>query len=229
MTNEEKRICAERLFDEIGMIDDRFIAEAATPYARQTRIRNLRRILVAAVSLSLAVSLAVGIFVVGKIGNKSDGMAGDNAAPNGAGTVEKEEGDKTSSQTATLSSRLDELRVQTEALKINAEDLDLFSETPSVVWKYSDENEYRVRAISASQAKTLSQKLSVGDGKTVYAQEDDPSCDLEGVWITLGDGRVISPYVEQTAGNVGYGELFEYEPEYEPSEEFSEYLCDMIS
>ena len=75
MTQEEKRICAERLFDEIGLIDDRFITEAASPYAPRKNA-GLRRFLVAAVSVTLTLCVCVGIFAIGKLGqDKSDTAA----------------------------------------------------------------------------------------------------------------------------------------------------------
>ena len=129
--------------------------------------------------------------------------------------------------TATLSGKLDDLRADTETLKVSAEDVQLFGGAPSVIWKYSDEETYRVSPISRSEAERLSSLLERDKGQRIDRETTESR--LDGVWIATGDGRVISPYLERTDGNIGYGELFEYSPEYEPSEEFSEYLCDVIS
>ena len=39
------------------------------------------------------------------------------------------------------------------------------------------------------------------------------------VWIAFGDGVVISPYLKANPGNTGHGELFDYDPELELSED----------
>ena len=218
MTQEEKRICAERLFDEIGLIDDRFIAEAASPYAPRERRLGLRRFFVIAVSVALAVCVGVGAFAVGKLGQKGEANAPE---------ADNEIADKGDGLPSTLAGRLDAMREDTDTLKVEKTDAVLFSGSPTVIWKYSDENEYRVSYITHTEAEELSLMLRKNRGTRADGNETETK--LEGLWISSGDGRVISPYLEQTEGNTGYGEVFEYEPEYEPSEEFSEYLCDVIS
>lgn len=220
MTQEEKRICAERLFDGIGLIDDRFIVEAATPYVRKSRARGFRALLIGAVSLALALSVAVGAFVVGM-------MSGQNRVEDGdvADDVYTELADGTT-HANTLSAQLSSLRADTEENAVDMADIDLFDSRAKIIWKYADEELYRVTPITDGEREKLVAILSKDKGERVTQVEAEA---VEGVWIATGDGRVISPYLEQTAGNVGYGELFEYQPEYEPTEEFSEYLCDCIS
>ncbi len=222
MTQEQKRICAERLFDEIGLIDDRFITEAASPYAPKKSV-GLRRFLVAAMSVTLTLCVCVGLFAIGKLGqNKSDSAT----APEN-GNVDHNYPSDSGETLSTLSGRLDTLRADTEELKVSAEDIQLFGGAPSVIWKYSDEETYRVCQISQSEAERLGHLLEENKGQRTDGEATKGK--LDGVWIATGDGRVISPYLEQTDGNTGYGEIFEYSPEYEPSEEFSRYLCDVIS
>lgn len=228
MTQEEKRICAERLFDEIGLIDDRFVFEASTPYVSRARRTLWRRVLVAAVSVTLTVCIAVGLFAVGMM-NAGKGNAPENDMPMGdtVGDGMLEDNADGSETALTLSARLDRMKDDTAGLTVSKVDIKLFSTSPKIIWKYSDEADYRACTISEAQARTLVEKLSKNRGSRVSGEK--PDGELEGLWISTGDGRVISPYLELTAGNTGYGELFEYEPEYEPSEDFSEYLCDTIS
>ena len=228
MTQEEKRICAERLFDEIGLIDDRFIFEASTPYVSQARRTLWRRVLVAAVSVTLTVCIAVGLFAVGMM-NAGKGNAPENDANmEDAPADDALQDNSNSSATAlTLSARLERMKDDTAGLSVDAADIQLFGSSPKVIWKNSDEADYRACNITEAQASTLIEKLSENSGKRVSGSDD--KSELEGLWIATGDGRVISPYLELTAGNTGYGELFEYEPEYEPSKDFAEYLCDTIS
>lgn len=223
MTQEEKRICAERLFDEIGLVDDRFITEAATPYRREGRAW-LRRLIVAATSVTLVVCVGVGVFVAAM-------LAGDNEKSDGLDMNEELFADDmangSASAAATLSVRLYSLKDETAELAISRAEVELFDNVPKVVWKYADEEEYRVRDITNAEAAELTRRLGADRGERVT--DNGTAERLDGLWIATGDGIVISPYLEQTAGNVGFGELFEYEPEYEPSSEFSEYLCDVIS
>ena len=37
------------------------------------------------------------------------------------------------------------------------------------------------------------------------------------MWIVYEDGRVVSPYLKHTQGNVSYGSLFDYSAEVEPN------------
>ncbi|MBQ8850110.1 MAG: hypothetical protein IJ011_07260 [Clostridia bacterium] len=230
MTQEEKRICAERLFDEIGQIDERFIAEAATPYARKKKKAMWQKLFIAAVSITLMLSILVGVFITSMIigigRDKDDGDGGDFA---GIGNSELQDGANniTNGESATLSSRLEGLRYKTESLRISANDIKLFESTPKIIWKYSDEESYRVRNITEGEAAMLFSKLYEDRGRRIDGGTDESG--LDGVWIATGDGLVISPCLEQSAGNTGYGEIFDYVPEYEPSEDFSEYLCDVIS
>lgn len=222
MTQDEKRICAEKLFDEIGLIDDRFITEAATPYVRARGFRALRAIAIAAAAVTLAVTMTLGALVVGMMalgGQKdADGMKGE--------TMYDEDMENSLNGVSTLSEKLEGMRDKTASLKTDRTDIELFDGTPKVIWKYADEETYRVRSITDSELNTLTVRLNENKGEKI---KGDTEGELEGLWISTGDGKVISPYLEQTAGNVGYGEIFEYEPEYEPSEDFSEYLCDVIS
>lgn len=48
------------------------------------------------------------------------------------------------------------------------------------------------------------------------------------VWITLGDGVAISPYLTYGSGNLFYGTLDDYVPEHLPSEDLAAFLTDLI-
>ena len=57
-----------------------------------------------------------------------------------------------------------------------------------------------------------------------YAQRCDYS-----VWICYGNGEIVSPQLKNSAGNIGYCELFEYSPEIEPSKEFVDLLDELVN
>lgn len=47
------------------------------------------------------------------------------------------------------------------------------------------------------------------------------------VWVLLGDGSVVTPCLNPSAGNVGAAVLFDYDPERLPSDIFTELLTGM--
>ena len=221
MTQEEKYKYADLLLDGIGLIDDRFIYEAETPYkARGKRgfVRMLRGLIVATASLTIVLSISVSIFLVGMLAPKKsedDGFDGD-----GGFTADAEV------SYATLSESFAGLRSSTEDLRVSADSVDLFG-APKIIWKYSGEADYRVKEISNSELERITGLISKDKGKKV--ESDSGSGVLEGVWIAMGDGRVFTPCLEVTAGNVGYGEIFDYNVEYEPSAELRDYMYEVIS
>lgn len=226
MTNDEKRICAQRIFDSIGEIDDRFIAEAATAYVPKRNKIIFRSVIIAAASVTLLItvllsSLAVGMLVSNFFAGDDGGVA-DEKFENLQGDADME------SAVQTLDSRLCHMRDETKSLSVSKESIDLFSGNGLIIWKYSDEENYRVYTLSEKELSDVTDMLDSDEGTPI-----DPSVptdsEIEGVWIATGDGRVVSPYLAKAEGNVSYGKIFEYEPEYEPSPEFSELLCDVIS
>ncbi len=221
MRNKEER--AARLFDEIGLIDDRFIYEAATPYKAKSSRKGIKIFLVLAATLSVLFCMLVGSLVIGSV---LIYKVVDNIPENEVSNDSVNNSDITASHT--LESRLEGVREDTEALSVSPEELDLFDQSPAVIWKYSDEGTYRVYNLSSAEANELSRLLQSSSG-TKYTENASENDTLDGLWISSGDGTVISPYLELSKGNIGYGELFDYSKEYEPSEEFSTYLCEIIS
>lgn len=223
MTNEQKRMSAERLFDAIGMIDDRYIAEADSAYIPAKRTNIWKKAILAAVAVTLALSVMIGSFLVASFvgGYLFIDKVFDALITN------KDESDL-DAPSATLSEKLVSIKDKTEDMRVSEDSIDLFSGSSMVIWKYSDEADYRVSLISDNELVTLQGKLERNRGESIDSSMPTDT-QIDGVWIALGDGRVISPYLEQTAGNVGYGQIFDYTPEYEPSDDFAEYLCDSIS
>ena len=228
MTEREKAILSDRLFDEIGLIDDRFIYEASTPYVRK---RNkgfgvMGRILVIAAALTLTLCIAVGtlltgaLFLLWDMGSKGDADMG--IPPEDITADVENEG----AGYFTLSERLDAASVGSYAT-VKKDDVELFDTKPKIVWRAAGADEYYVCEISDSRASTLIKQMRVGGVKTPEGETADGG--ITSVWIVLGNGQVVTPHLELTSGNVGYGELFDYEKEYEPSEDFSDLLIDTVS
>ena len=98
------------------------------------------------------------------------------------------------------------------------EDIDLF-DGAKIIWQKEGGGEYRVLVVDKDDVSTL-KSLTAPSETAVDAEVRE----ISRLWISFGDGTVVTPYLKKSPGNVGYGELFDYEPEVYP-----EYLCsDMV-
>ena len=154
-------------------------------------------------------TLFVGTFIIGNIaGDKKS----DNNATASPPTLEQ-----------VLSDVEDSERVMSYR---SAEDIELFDGEAKIIW--SDGEEYNVIRLSGEFEKNrLNSAMNQSFARAKAVGEDDNVSVL--VWISYGDGRVITPYLKNTVGNVGYGEFFEYDPEIVPTEELSDFVNDLIS
>ena len=206
-----------RLFDAIGEIEDRWIAEAETVYTPERRFCFGRRSLIVAATLALVTVSTLGVLVANRSMDKGAPEAESPVTEQAIGTV------------GTLSERMALLKAQTVTLRVNPAELDLFDGSARIVWKYRDEADYRARAITQRELSQLLDAMERNPGSSVAPSDSVGMDALEGVWIAYGNGTVISPCLKTGDGNEGFGELFAYEPELEPSEEFADTLCGIIS
>ena len=224
MTEREKANFSHKLFDEIGLIDDRFIYEASTPYVPKRKFGAIGKILVIAAALTLTLCIIAGTLLTGAlfiiVGNSKSDY--DNAS----GEPPTENVTDDNGSYATLSDRLDAIGKQENYSTLSKEDVELFDSTPKVVWSAEDGDGVHVREISYAQASSLIEKMSKAEGTEI---SDGSGEGCTSVWIVLGNGQVITPHLAYSSGNVGYGELFDYVREYEPSEELTGLLIDTVS
>ena len=201
---------AEYLFDEIGGIDDSYIAAAMS--ARPVRARRPSRIAVLAAAAVLVMAMVVALpmsFVTDKDG-------ADNVAE--LDELEKPISTDPSADDAEQKPDVIESPFELDSLLSNTPDSfnmggepDLFDGTPRLLWQTVDGVLCGVN-LSAAELEHLNREQ--GKGKQV----GDAAMEAEVmVWISYGNGLVVSPYLEDSPGNVGYGELFDYSPEIIPS------------
>ncbi len=237
--NEGQIHRSDRLFDCIGLIDDRFIAEANTSYAPMRRKVLLKRAVIIGVAAILSLSIVLGTLAAGSVailisgliigGANKDSHSAEELFPginDMVGDYDNIESDGEKAEDiyySSTSSALVSLRDKTEHLK--AEGVDLSDGTKKIIWKYSDESSYRVKDLTAVEYEKLMDLIISNEGTDVTASDDE----IDGIWISLGDGRVISPELKDAETKQGYGELFSYTAEYKPSVQFNEYLYSVIS
>lgn len=203
-----------RLYEEIGGVDERYLQQAAG-YRVRKKTPAWRVVLIAA-ALMLTASLLLGTlamsFGIGLLGLLFDSLGQPNDHP----------------QPPVLSAMAEMERTMTEEQQSihpsTAQDLELFDDRPTLIWSDGDSGQYYSVVLSnheLEQMLYLMQKV-----RPEYTHESEqPEVQI---WISFGDGLVISPYLKNTAGNVGHGEVFDYDPELELSDELAEYIADCV-
>ena len=201
--NELKKIKAEYLLCEIGEIDDALIAEAQS-YGN-TRASRPRFMLIAA-TLVLAFTLVLGSTVISKL------------------TSPESEGEDSVPVYYALDSLVSESDTQGYSFVSASEDLPYFDENAHVVWQFAGEEKYYVSdALSVTELSSVTSNIGVGES----VGDESPSLECR-VWILYGDGRVVTPYLKTSSGNVST-EVFDYEPEIIPSDKFVSCISDILS
>lgn len=226
--SQGKEKLAGYLFDEIGGIDDSIIASAMGSYPQRKKVTIPKKAIVAVaalLSLSMFTALFLGILNRANTdpNDKPDGIM--NGASDNDNDASNEPEYSYPDSALTLATRLDAIRDTSSAEKLSANQIKYFDGYARIVWKYSDENYYRVCRISSSDLTKLQNKIENDQGKLVESAEKGS---VEGIWISFGDGKVITPCLISSEGNVGYGSVFDYTAEVEPSEALASFICDII-
>ena len=207
-TKEEK---IAYLFDEIGSISDVLITEAAYYRPKKRRVPVLKYVGMAACLLLCCVLL----FRVG-------GLVGDFFSIFDKSTESPEDTQTVDSLDALLTQHEGDLQYTTLG---SVGELDLFGGQAYLVWQEEGSDELCVsRPLQTYEVKNL--KTRISSGQSVGADpQSSPTCR---VWIVCGDGTVITPYLKLSDGNIGVGELFDYDPELNPSSSFISYVSDIL-
>ena len=208
---------AELLFDSIGNIDDRLIQEAQYAPVASSAQRSkytLRAIIALAATLMLTVTILATVLIAKIVFGPRKNIAPDDNDL--AAEVET---------SASLEHVL--INCATNATVVeSAEEFDFFDGNTKIVWQIEGESDYQVVTLSSKyDAAKLQTMLQQADQSTPATTESQ-QCRL---WITFGDGRVVSPYLKNSAGNTGYAELFEYSPEVELDDDLTGLIDDLIS
>ncbi len=208
--NPRRQRSAEVLLDALSCIDDRYIFEAECfTGTKKAKVLTLRRLTLIAACFALIATIALGSVVGLQIIDKLQTSVGDSDGT--FGSPEK---------LGTLAEEFEALRAPTQSMTLSKDDIDLFNGKAQLIWKYTDEESYRVCSLSNFDAERISEGLQSKRDFTKASPTDYADSTLDGVWVCFGDGLVYTPCLKTSSGNVGFGELFTYDPEFEPSAEF---------
>lgn len=210
----DTRRAAEYLFDEIGGIDDSYIAHAQSAGVR--RVGYPRRIAIIAAAAALAVVMVAALpmsfisFDKEEVANDRYDDTAQGDAPSANAPVPSAP-DKEDVMDVIGAFELDSVLGIADDSLVIGEAPDLFDGTPRLLWQ-SEGGQLCGVTLSAAELEHLGREQGRGE------QVGDAGLEAEfQVWISYGNGLVISPYLEDSPGNVGYGELFDYSPEIIPS------------
>ena len=215
MRNIDRYQKAAYLFSEIGGIDERLLYEAEV-YAPRRRV--MPRILLVAACLVLTFSLCLGSVVVAS-------RAIDRILPMLQDVAKPDNNSPDASAPKTLDEMLVLSRDTAAYDRVRVEEFDFYDGKARLVWQYGEGSEVCVsRALTSAELVVLEREAV--RGKSVGEVSPSLTCR---VWISLGDGTVVSPYLELTDGNVGVAQFFDYDAELMPTEEFNSQISDILN
>ena len=205
---------AVRLFDTIGMIDDRIIADAEyqSPCTRERKTPFLRRYAVSLAALLLVVVM-VGGFAIANLSGVIDSDTLNESMEDDAGHTELTR--------KPLEFVLSGAAENTNAETLSLDEIDFFDGELSLIWSYEGD-EYHKLSLRVADESEIKNCMSKSVEQIPLDNADETICM---VWVSYGNGEVVSPYLKESAGNVGYATLFEYSPEVVPSDSF----CDLVN
>ncbi len=203
-TKEEK---VAYLFDEIGGVSDILLTEAMA-YRPRKRQRMPKYLAVAASLAVCCILLAQMLLPTFKENSNQSGGAPNAEAPISLDALFGEYA--TAEDYTLLSSR---------------EELEFFDHKAYLVWQEEGSDTLCVSR-PLTRAELLRLTEAAGQGSAVDPEEASPRYR---VWILCGDGTVITPYLQSSAGTVGYGDLFDYDPELIPSQSFTSLVSDLFT
>ena len=208
---------AEYLFDEIGLISDSIVAEAASYRANTYRRGSLRKILVAAAAMMALVTVLMSTLLIGYLRNAFDTA---------------EDGGENAEIVPVYSESISEALTKAQESDIvkycSYEETELFDGVTKLIWQTEGADGYYVIEITDPQ-NVSALKNALADTYRADRKADGSVDESVRIWISEGDGRVVSPQLEKSEGNVGYGELFSYSPEIVPSGTLVRFVDDLIS
>ncbi|MBE6554374.1 MAG: hypothetical protein E7666_08550 [Ruminococcaceae bacterium] len=207
--NRNKKERALRLFQAIGELDDRLL-QSAMLYRSPKPTPMLLRLLPLAATLAFCTVLILTVLILPSM------LKGLLPPPNDSGKIDDP-----------LSDTMYDLRDsgQMQPLANHKEALPFSDGSAYLVCQYTEDGGFYVSdPLSERDIEHLT--ASLGMGERVSPDADPIECR---VWILLGNGDVLSPYLALSDGNVGKATLFDYEAELIPTEDFAKTVSGILN
>lgn len=206
------------LYQAIGEIDDSTLA-GALKYKKKSTSKVLRPFILIAACLSLVFVLIIGslAFGIAAIISKLPSIL----PPSGSDINDSAPSDAPNKVYDSLSSIL--INASDEMYASNASEIDLFSDQAYIIWKTDESDTVYRKELSKNRLQNLRSPIS-----STTSKNNNDTSEIS-VWIAYGNGTVVSPYLTESYGNIGYGQLFDYSEEVEPSKELVELIKNSLS
>ena len=199
-----------RLYQEIGGVDEQYLQQAALYRAK--RKKPVWRAVLIAAALGLVASLVIGTLAMSLGITLIGWLSGTDPDP------EQPVQPEVLSSLAQMEDSL--ILKQTLLQGSRAEELDLFGGSYTLIWRENGSDTYY--SVSLSKRDMSHMLYLMQQERTEFGTDSEqPSMQI---WICMGDGLVLSPYLKNSAGNTGHGEVFDYDPELELSDELVEWI-----
>ena len=203
-----------RLYDEIGGVSERYLQEASAYRAR-------RKSPTWRVALIAAALVLVGTLLLGTLAMSF------GAILLGLGSQEQPQPPENHEQPAVYSiAKMESVLENKQSVlsPVKAENVPLFTGSAQLIWTDGESGEYYRVTLSEQELAGL---LYLMQERQVDLDEDSEMPTYK-IWISAGDGMVITPYLKADPGNAGHGELFDYDPELELSGQLIEQIIRCI-
>lgn len=198
-----------RLYEEIGGVSERYLQQAAS-YCARRRTPAWRVVLIAA-ALTLTAALVLGTVAM-SLGIALIGWLLDGTPD--PGPVDPPALSELAEMEATLAER------QTDLRAMSADEIGYFAGYYTLIWSENGSDEYYFVRLSGEEMSHMLY-LMQRDRTEFTKDSEQPSMQI---WLCMSDGLVVSPYLKNSAGNASYGEVFDYDPELELSDELAEFI-----
>lgn len=217
------------LIDAIGNLDDRFIYEAEN-YVPRKRGASLRRLAIIGVCATLILSLMLAVFIgngMSKTQEENNDSINSELPPSTPSQTDQGTSSPEPEPEPDFFVALSNFKSETQDMISDFDRDELFDGATRLIWKYEGDQNYRTCTVSKTPSSYLRSFFS-GESSFDDANRDTDTKGLEGFWVCFGDGLVYSPCLKNSLGNVGFGELFEYDVELMPSQRFTEIVTSII-
>ena len=203
-----------RLYEEIGGVDERYLQEAAGYRAKRKQAPTWRVLLVAAALLMACVVVLSAVSAGVAIGVIFDALQEETVTPSNP------------TQDSTVLTPLAQMEQTMQTVEgtleqQSADELGLLGGNAKLIWSEQGSDEYYSVTLNTAQVEQLVY-LMQSSRREYTAQSEQPTYQI---WLSFGDGVVVSPYLKNTAGNAGHGAVFDYDPELEMSDDLAEYIA----
>lgn len=214
MKNEQLHSKTAYLFDELSGVDDRFLDEALTYTPSRRRLplpwKTIGLVAAVAATLVLLVQGALLPFLERMDSLMTPGNNEPNAPTETVWSLDALLSESTAGRFETLSSK---------------EEYVFFGDA-RLVWQSAESDTLFVsRPLTNAEAERLTKSLATRPAEGVSADAEQPAWRI---WLVTADGRVITPYLQLSYGNVGYANLFDYHAEVVPNADWVSFISNLM-